>query len=40
MRNLRTRMFIFSVSLVSSAAVLAAVLAPILKGKGFHDGDL
>jgi hypothetical protein len=40
LKNLRTRLFILSVSLVSTAAaVLAAV--PFLKGiKGLHDGDI
>jgi hypothetical protein len=41
MKNLRTRMFLFSVSLVSTAAALAVVLKPFTGGiKGLHDGDL
>lgn len=38
MKNLRARVMIFSVSLAAFVAA-AAELAPMLKGRGFHDGS-
>jgi hypothetical protein len=41
LKNLRTRLFVLSVSLVSTAAALAVVLKPFSCGiKGLHDGDI
>jgi len=41
LKNLRTRLFILSVSLVSTAAALLVLVKPIMGGiKGLHDGDI
>ena len=41
LKNLRTRLFILSVSLVSTAAALLVLVKPFMGGiKGLHDGDL
>jgi len=42
LKNLRTRLFIASVSIASTAGALLVVLKPLMGGgiKGLHDGDI
>jgi hypothetical protein len=42
LKNLRIRVFILSVSLVSAAGAVMALLKPVMLGgiRGLHDGDL
>jgi hypothetical protein len=39
LKNLRVRVMIFSVSLAALAGVASHFL-PVLKSRGFHDGDI